>query len=286
MRIKIEEVVETVVEALFSNEVLSPALYLKGGQALRLKEGIISRFSADVDFSTPHRIDPHDIFFDAMRKSLRDAFEKKQLHMFGFKFSQRPKIRHDGTPDFWSGWAVEFKLIDLTKKDLSSAELSRSAMVPLGTNSPKIAIDISEHEFCGSHEEFKLGDTQIKVYSRALLVLEKIRAICQQHPDYIYKSPDQRSRDYYDIERIWSKALSEDSHIKLIDECQKFISQVFKAKGVSMDLLDKIFESGFIELQKQGWSTVQATVDGSLQDFEYYVESLRTLIAEIKSKAS
>lgn len=286
MRIKIEEVVETVVEALFSNEVLSPALYLKGGQALRLKEEISSRFSADIDFSTPDRIEPVEIFFEAMRSSLRGAFEKKQLYMFDFKFSKRPKNRDDGVPDFWAGWAVEFKLIELTKKNQFAVELSRSAIVPLGTNSPKIAIDISEHEFCGSHEEFKLGDTRVKVYSRALLILEKIRALCQQHPDYPFKSTDQRSRDYYDIERIWSKALAEDSHVKLIQECRRFIHQVFKAKDVSLELLDKIFDRGFIELQKQGWSTVQATVEGSLQEFEYYIESLRSLIAEIKKSSS
>ena len=54
-------VMETCLVAIFSNHLPDP-IHLKGGQALRIKEKITSRFSADMDFSNPSKIEDPDFF--------------------------------------------------------------------------------------------------------------------------------------------------------------------------------------------------------------------------------
>ena len=64
-------------------------------------------------------------------------------------------------------------------------------------------------EYCGSFETIKIKSIKVKVYSKPLLVLEKLRAICQSHPNYKYRNTQSnRARDFYDIEQIYIKILN------------------------------------------------------------------------------
>lgn len=277
--ITINDTIETILISIYSNDLLSGSLFLKGGQALRFKEKLTNRFSADADFSTPSKIDNVDIFFEALHTSLSTTFLEKGYYLFAFKYTKRPKKLKDGSPDFWSGWGVEFKIIEEQKRNLPLDVINREALIPEGASSPRITLDISEYEYCGSVEKIKIShDIEVNSYSRALLLLEKIRAICQQHPKYPHKNSDQRARDYYDVERLWNKALQESENQSFIDELKKHVNPVFKAKDVDLDLIHKIFETEFIEIQRTGWPQVESTVKGKIQDFDYYVQTLRGIV--------
>lgn len=280
----IDFVIETSLVAIYSNNLLSDQLFLKGGQALRVKEKIKNRFSADIDFSFATEIADQDIYFEMLREALASGFYGSGYYLFDFSYNRKPRFKKEGTPDFWSGWGVEFKLVPNSKRNLSKADLSRSGLVPKGASSPKITLDISEHEYCGSVEKVKVKCTDVNVYSRKLLILEKIRAICQQHPEYPLKSVDQRARDYYDIEQLWVIVLKEENAEVFLEECAKHIKLVFDAKGVNLELLENIFEPAFVELQKNGWKSVQNTVSGKLESFEYYIETLKFIVSEIKKR--
>jgi predicted nucleotidyltransferase component of viral defense system len=282
VKLTIDFVVETTLTAIYSQNIFSENLYLKGGQALRIKENLRNRFSADIDFSTPTTIGEHEIFFEMIEAGLNKEYYEEGYYVFDFKFSRKPKYKKEGTPDFWGGWGFEYKVVENSKRNDPLENLRREALVPEGATSPAIRVDISEYEYCGSVERIKVKSTNIRVYSRALLLLEKIRAICQQHPDYKYKSGNNRSRDYYDIERLWSLVLTSNNPEDFIKECSLHIEKVFLAKGVSLVLLEKIFDPSFIEIQKSGWISVVTTVKGNLKEFSYYNESLRLLIKDIK----
>lgn len=284
MALEIDFVIETCLVAIFSRDLLAEHMYLKGGQALRVKENIRSRFSADMDFSSDGAISASDVFFEVLKQALTDEFRQSGYSLFDFKATRRPRVRSTNMPDFWSGWAVEFKLIEEAKKDLPIEHRRREALTPSGANSPTISIDISEHEYCGSVEKVKVRRTPVHVYSTVLLLLEKLRAICQQHPEYPYKRADQRSRDYYDIERLWGKVLKSGEAEAFLNEAAKHLINVFKAKDVKIGLLDRIFEPEFVELQRSGWGAVELTVDGDLKSFDYYNETLFLLTQDIRAR--
>jgi hypothetical protein len=284
--VTIDQVIEKTLVAIYSNDVLNKELHLKGGQALRLAYDMKSRFSGDADFSTKNGFKNDDPFFDHLKESLYNEFFRNGLYLFDFKVTRRPELRKEGTPDFWGGWAIEFKLIAEGKMALNAETRRREAIVPEGAESSKIKIEISEYEYCGSIENIKVGSVQVKTYSRLLIVLEKIRAICQQHPDYPIKATTaDRARDYYDIECLYKKVLKEGGKAEFFKEAGKHLKKVFKAKEVSLALLDKIFEADFIALQAKGWSAVKGTVTGKTDAFDYYVENLKSIVADLKKAA-
>jgi len=86
-------------------------------------------------------------------------------------------------------------------------------------------VEISEHEYCGKKRTNRIQGVKILGYSKELLVLEKIRAICQQHPDYAYRLSKNRARDFYDI-----YVLSENANDHFADRCSHHIAKVFEAK--------------------------------------------------------
>lgn len=283
-KLEIDFVIETSLAAIFAKDIFSRSIYLKGGQALRIKENLKNRFSADMDFSSSGSVSNEEAFFEMMLSALSVEFFRLGFYLFDFKYLRRPKFKEDGVPDFWSGWGVEFKLVEESKRNEPIEKIRREALIPMGTQSPKITIDISEYEYCGSVDKVKVKGVDVNVYSRSLLLLEKIRAICQQHPDYPYKDVHQRSRDYYDIESLWSKVLKEGDPELFLNDCAKHIKNVFKAKGVSLDILEKIFVSDFVEVQKSGWGAVEQTVTGKIQSFDYYNESLSRLVSDIRGR--
>ncbi|TVQ79065.1 MAG: hypothetical protein EA369_05705 [Bradymonadales bacterium] len=281
--IHIDQVIETCLTAIYSKDILSEKLFLKGGQALRLAHNLKSRLSRDVDFSTPSKIEEEDLYFTHFEESLKTEFSANGFHLFDFRYVRRPEKRDGDAPDFWAGWAVDFKLIEKEKADLSLSQLRREAIIPEESESSGILIDISEYEYCDSVDRITLGSVEIKSYSRVLLVLEKIRAICQQHPDYPHKrTAKNRARDYYDIERLYQKVLRDANKEQLLKEAAKHLEKVFKAKNADLQLLDKIFESSFYSLQEKGWEATKGTISERVDNFSYYNETLKGIVEELK----
>jgi predicted nucleotidyltransferase component of viral defense system len=277
----IDDVVRHCLMALFRNDFFKKEFVLKGGQWLRLREELRTRLSGDIDFSVKGKIENPDQFEETLRECISAEFASNGFYAFAFKVDRRPKKRRDGQPDWWGGWRVSFKLIDYDKRTLPRDALERSAITPQGANSSVIAIDVSEYEYCESVERMKIDAVSITVYSRALVLLEKLRAICQQHPAYPLKGNLARSRDYYDIEQLWRKVVSESAETTFIKECREHLPGVFAAKEVDLELLQKIFDSEFVKLQESGWQSVVSTVNNKVADFSFYNEVVRLIVKKL-----
>ena len=283
LMIAAEEVVWKILIAIYSHDVLSEKMYLKGGQALRLIHGLKSRLSRDSDFSFSDKIDKEKIFFKYLESAIREEFLKSRLYVIDFKPTRKPKIKKTEAPDFWGGWAVEFKLITKEQLSLSEARRSSSAIVPEGFLTNKIPIDISEMEYCESFETIKVRSVEVKVYSKPLLVLEKLRAICQSHPGYKYRiTQSNRARDFYDIEQIYTKVLNEGEINNFFKELSKHIVKVFEAKNVPLSLIDSCLNNDdFLKSQEIGWEEVKSTVKGLNQNFSYYVQTIKDIVKKM-----
>lgn len=279
----IEEVIRECVVALFSNEVLKRTLILKGGTALYLIENIDTRLSTDIDFSVNDEIVNPDQYFSYVKNTLSEHFLKLGFEVFDADFKKKPRERADTLPKFWAGWYFEFKLIsnEISTK-VASRDLAykrRVALVPDGAASSKNEIEISEYEYCDSTEKVQLAGSTVTCYSTSVLILEKLRAICQQHSRYPYGKLKNRARDYFDIYQLVRKHRSPALYVEL----RRHLPGVFEAKGVSLDLLKGIFEPDFTEFQASHFSSVEATVKVTVktEPFEFYLEQLRLLVSEL-----
>lgn len=278
---KIEEVIEECLVAIYQNDIFNETLYLKGGQAFRIAEKSIERLSTDIDFSVKGSIEDPESFFKILQVTLKNHFSALNLYAFDFKPVKRPKIAKSGAPDFWNGWAVSFKLIENEKKTFELDKLRREAIWPEGSEGKNINLEISQHEYCDSIQKIELRGSIIRSYSRALLILEKLRALCQQHPDYPLKGDGHRARDYYDISTLLNKYTLKGERHALIEECKLHLDGVFTAKAVEKNLLLKITGPEFTSIQAANWEQAKATISGDKQSFPYYVAVVKDFISDL-----
>jgi predicted nucleotidyltransferase component of viral defense system len=285
---KLEEIRKLGIIAMFSDDDLMEMLVLKGGNAIALFYSEYSRASIDLDFSLCDDFDKEkiDLIEEKIRKVLELTFRENGYSVFDFKFYEKPKIRKDGIKEFWGGYRVEFKLLENERlRDFGGDfEKMRKSAMALGSGQKKpFAIDISKHEFCLTKAERDLDGFTIYVYTPEMMVIEKIRAICQQMPEYPYGTKSARARDFFDI-----FILMEARNIDLLKKvnCELF-RLIFEAKEVPLKLIGKIPESR--EFHEKDFVSVTATVYSGfdLKDFDYYfdyvirkTESLKVLWEE------
>ena len=105
-----------------------------------------------------------------------------------------------------------------------------------------------------------------------MLICEKLRAICQQMPEYgkIVRSSSQtaRARDFYDI-----YLLMERYQINLISEENiDLLKKIFTAKRVPLYLIAKIYE--FKGFHREDFQAVRSTIGANihLNDFDFYFD--------------
>lgn len=274
----IEEVITETILALYQSSGLAGCLFLKGGSALRLFDHQTSRLSIDADFSIESELDDPESFFAMIKSCVERRFAGYQLDVIDFNSKKKPKTSPENRPDWWGGWGCEFKLVDQIHREKTHRTRQRNAFVPEGANSPKITIDISENEYCGAHRTRTIEGIKMMGYSRELLVLEKLRAICQQHPDYEFRLSKNRSRDFYDIFELTSDIDDDEAFIK---KCKHHLANVFAAKAVLLQILKALWNEAFIDEQRRGFEQVKDTVRGKVYDFDVYVEHIRFLVLDI-----
>src|SRR5262249_10984288 len=157
--------------------------------------------------------------------------------VFDETFEVKPSQRVPGQPDWWGGYKVEFKLVDqATHKKFSGdlAALRRNSEVLGPLQKRQYTIDISQHKFCEGKVQREVDDYIVYVYSLEMIAAEKLRALCQQMPEYTFnRTPSPRARDFYDIHQI-----IETNGIDLTtDKNLTVISAVFAAKQVPIEYL-------------------------------------------------
>jgi nucleotidyltransferase AbiEii toxin of type IV toxin-antitoxin system len=259
-----------VIVALFSDDVLFNHLVLKGGNALNLVHGMGTRTSLDVDFSMDEDFSNVDEARERIFRALRDRMESIGLIVFDETFAVEPNQMSAAGRDKWGGYQIEFKLIAKRKYDaLSSQPRKRQidAQVVGPAQQRIFKIQISKWEYCGPKQETELDDYTIYVYPPALIAIEKLRAICQQMPEYPFRGHrTPRGRDFYDIYTV----ISETNLDLATPEYLDIVKLVFAAKDVPLSLL--LLIPGQREFHQPDWSNVQNSVSGKLEEFDFYFD--------------
>ena len=271
--ISLDQIKRVAIAAMFSDDDLMDLLVLKGGNAMDIVLQVNSRASVDLDFSTAQDLDVEKAQ-KQIEGALRSTFESELGYVaFDIKVTQRPGNMPDALAAFWGGYLVEFKLIAGSRADELDKDLvrMRREAIQLGDEGTKFTVDISRHEYTEDKVESELLGYRIYVYSPAMIVAEKIRAICQQMPEYgvVIKRNGlgkERARDFIDIEALVSMF-----NVNLADEhVQNIVRQMFTLKRVPFDFIPKIADVR--DFHDLGFPAVKATVKVGvkLQNFDYY----------------
>jgi predicted nucleotidyltransferase component of viral defense system len=269
------------ITALFSDDTLFDLIVLKGGNALNLVYDISPRTSLDLDFSIAEDFpDIQDAVF-RMKKALREKFASFGLIVFDERFEARPLMRGDCQNARWGGYRMSFKLIEHAhytrlKGDLDSI---RREAVEIGPEHLRtFIVDFSKFEYCEGREEIELEDYTIRVYSPSMIAVEKLRAICQQMPEYRpERHPHPRARDFFDIHELVENAGVRFSTVENL----ALTKAIFGAKNVPFELIPRIIQ--YREFHRPDWPAVEASVNMPLRSFDFYFEFV---VAETKALKS
>jgi hypothetical protein len=269
-----------VIVAMFSDDVLFGRLVLKGGNAISLVYGYGARSSLDVDFSIDGDFDDLQDTARRIETALNDRFRSAGYVLFDYSFVPRPSTA-GAKGERWGGYRVQFKIIERDKYEKLGGDLEaarRDATIIGPFHKRTFTIDLSKWEFCEGKVYAELQDYTIYVYTPVMLVLEKIRAICQQMAEYELRGEKSaRARDFYDI-----YVLMQEAKIDLAaSDALELARQIFAAKNVPFDLMGKL--SNYREFHRPDWPSVQDTATGSLQPFDFYFDFVVQLTKSLES---
>jgi predicted nucleotidyltransferase component of viral defense system len=270
---------QLIVIAFFRIDGLYGRLALKGGNAIDLFYPEISgRGSIDVDFSLRDELTDESMeqIQREIERELTDVFKSDDLSVFDFNFIRRPKDRHPDAPLFWNGYKLEFKVLSTDKFNDSKDNFPK-----LQKMGYKCKVDISHWEYIDSSESRELEGSTVVLYTAPMIVSEKLRAICQQMKEYTdaigTSNRSGRSRDFFDIHQI----LTNTSIDLCLPENMEILENIFKAKDVPLELLEKVSENK--EIHEVTFPELRDTVkrDVDLKDFDYYFNYVVALVEKL-----
>lgn len=283
-----EYIKKLVIISMFSDDDLMDMLVLKGGNALDIIYKLAQRSSKDVDFSIANEFSRKDFekIKSKIENTLTNTFKPEGFIVFDVKLTEKPVKISPDMEKFWGGYQVEFKIIETenyNKHQNDIESLRRNATVIEKNNRRTFRVDISKFEYCDSKKEYDLEGYTIYVYSPEMILAEKLRAICQQMPEYakFVRNPSQsaRARDFFDIYTVMSNF-----EIDLLKKSNKdLIKNIFLAKKVPLNLIAKIKDHR--EYHRSDFESVQATVKPSieLKNFDYYFDYVLKVCEQLET---
>ncbi len=273
----------TTIIALFADDELAGMLALKGGNALSLVHGITSRTSVDLDFSLKQDFPDFPRAKERIFRILKDRFDSAGYTVFDEKITPKPRIDGEDTKPWWGGYELNFKILPKDRYEAlrldSPAKLSSQAMVTGPGNKRVFKVDLSKHEYIDGKEAHELDHYSIYVYTPEMIVIEKLRAICQQMPEYAEpQTAAARARDFFDIyETISKRAIDLTAAANL-----ELLRTIFDAKKVPLALLVQV--QGTREFHRPDWLAVEdAVAGGPAEKFDFYFDFVLAQIARLKS---
>lgn len=271
------EIKRIAIVGLFGDSSLCQTLVLKGGNLLDIVYGIAGRSSIDLDFSMEGDIAPDEfaVLEQSMTRALEAAYAAEGLMVLDAKLTAQPKTLSEEMRSFWGGYTFEFKLISVETYHHRYSEgksVQKAALVIGPGNLRTMRIDLSRFEYCSPKKPRELSGQVIYVYTPLMLLCEKLRAICQQMPEYrkMVRSSLRtgRARDFFDIHAILTGF-----RIDLgSQEYPEMVRAMFAAKHVPLRLISELATQR--EFHRADFQSIRDTVKptADLKDFDFYFD--------------
>lgn len=267
------------VTAIAADDELQPRLVLKGGTAIQLIHRVGFRSSKDIDFSRSEESGAEmsdEALKSRLDNALRSRFDAHGYDCFDFRFERR------GDPIF-GGYEVLLRVVQRGVVEKKAKELAGRARPRTRPDlkqqlSTEIKIEVSNRENVAGNVARELEGYEVRVYTPAMIVAEKLRALCQQMPG-LRKRQASRARDFYDIHAL----ITGSTKVNIAsDEGKALVRAMFDAKNVPLTLLGQLAQMR--EHHRTTWEGVRMTVVGeNLGEFDSYFDFVLAEVAKLDS---
>ena len=269
-----------VILAIAADDYFWERLVLKGGNPLRIVHGIGARASLDVDYSIENDFENVEAVRARLERARAHHFRREHsIVIFDVTFEPRP--RKPNADPRWGGYRAQFKVINRTKYNELAGDLDslrRQADVIAPGQTRKFTDEISKYEFCAAQETRRTGPYDVVVYKIAAIAAEKLRALCQQRPDYATSGRSARARDFYDIHAMVTQGPLDIA----APENTAVLRHVFAAKNVPLELLVRLDEDR--EFHRVDWDSVRDSVAREpINNFDFYFDFVLAEVMRLKT---
>lgn len=280
----IDRIKRLAIVAMCSDDVLLQRLVLKGGNLIDVVFGISTRSSVDIDFSIEGEFELSEDFENRVNRAVKQTFRDAGYMAFDINLRSVPPNMSDSMKAFWGGYKIDFKVIDLKKYEQfrgDDGKLRRNALSIGKRGSTCLRIDISKHEYCQEKRPELIDGFTVFTYTPEMCVAEKLRAVCQQMPEYVQvvkSNPSARSRDFLDIHTLCEEFGVDFARV----EFHSILRETFAIKRVPLRLLNTIKQ--FRNYHKDDFVAVISTVkpNVALKEFDYYFDYVVDRCCQLK----
>lgn len=262
-----------IIRALVSDDEIMDDIVLKGGSAIELfyNPQNTARFSEDLDFSLKKDFDDLNILRGKIESLLSREFSDSDLTPIDVKLTNQTS-RHN--PEPIPGYVLEMKFITRNKQELAGNNPRKQSKMtePLALGRRQFQIEFSGNEYSEGYSYLEIDNLTIQVYTPAMIVCEKLRAICQQMDEHKtankIRSPKRgRARDFYDIHYLvqnYSLDLTRAEHLDMLRE-------MFRVKKVPLSNLTLI--GNYYAMHAADEPSLKATATlRTLKSFKFYFD--------------
>lgn len=248
---------------------------------MSLVYGLTPRTSLDLDFSMQADFENFLEARTRLFQVLRDRFDAAGYVVFDEKLETKPELRGEDQKPWWGGYQLSFKLIDRRQYETLKTRPGKLRVNALAVGSKQersFKIDLSKCEYVDGKVEREFDEFTIYVYSPEMIVIEKLRAICQQMEEYPHTgNKDARARDFYDIHHVMTACRMEIAS----PENLALARHIFAAKRVPLTLLQNIArERHFHQID---WPAVEAATQEPLESFDFYFDFVLRQVERLQS---
>ncbi len=279
----LDDVKALTLQALFLDDFLSEILVLKGGTALYLHESI-SRVSRDIDFSLfelPAEMSKEELK-SRFEKALSSHFNEKGHRVFHFNFDERGEDDH-------GGYEIQFKFVPNSiyeeLRGIKNGHFQMHTAFERETGLKSVKVQFSKTEYCEGYSEKDIEDgVLIKVYTPEMILVEKLRAICQQMDEYEFRRyKTGRARDFYDIHVLNEKYGLTEVFRRNSGLLVSLVDNIFGVKAVDFSLLQNLEK--YREFHAADYASLCDTVFSKedLSDFNHYFDYVGEVVSAISA---
>lgn len=213
-------------------------------------------------------------------RALHDRFDAAGFVLFDEKFEAKPKALGENQSPTWGGYQISFKLIAKEKFEALGGKVEdiRRQSLVIGSEQRRVfTVDLSKYEYTAPKVARDFEHYQIYVYTPEMIAAEKLRAVCQQMPEYAQRRHPgaPRARDFYDIQLLATAGNVD------LSANPDLVRNVFAAKEVPLNLLAKV--GRYREFHRPDWPAVIASVGQLLEDFDFYFDFVLGEITKLEA---
>ena len=200
-------------------------------------------------------------------RALRDRFDSHGYAVFDERLQPKPRLEGPDERPWWGGYELCFKIIEKSKFQRLSPEKRSLDAETTGPGQRRVfTVDLSKNEYTIGKRSFELENYTIYVYSLEMVVVEKLRAICQQMREYEFGRGRARARDFYDIHLVLTSTSIDIASAENVE----LLRQVFAVKQVPLELLRLVGE--YREFHRPDWPAVVNSAAADLEEYDVYFD--------------